>query len=59
MEALDEMKVRLVFLPQIYLLTVKHIRAHLVRTRLGVSAIASSAPGETRLFLRGDTPREA
>ena len=37
---------------------MKRIRTHLVRIRFGVSAVASSAPGEARLFLRGDTPRE-
>ena len=32
--------------------------AYLVRIRFGVSTIPSSAPGDARLFLRGDTPRE-
>ena len=52
------MEVRLIFSPQIYTLLVKHIRTHLVRIRFGVRTVASSAPGEARLFLRGDTPRE-
>ena len=46
-----------IFTPDLLLL-VKRIVAYLVRIRFGVSTSASSAPGEARLFLRGDTPRE-